>query len=366
MRRLVGDAVRGTRTILQRRFRYFGTGPADQEYVRAKNMYHGVFPIVVTPFSDTRTEIIDFQSFRRCISFLKQTGVTGITIAGVLGESNRLTDRERQKLVETAAEEIRSTESVGGKSKNLKLCVGTTHTGTEATVALSQMAQDSGADGVMISPTKPAFGSQPSDEDILHLYERVSKTCPGLSIIVQDLPSLSGVYMSTSLLARIANTVPTVSSIKLESPPTLQRIAALQDDPTFASSQCTILCGLGALYAGFDLRQGISGFMTGFAFPEILVAMMELAKEHEHEESFFALYQKYLDLIVFEQQPGGLTIRKEIYRRRGLIDSAILRHPGGKISPILQKAVEDQLQRSFPGVDITRPLPLECLRPNKK
>jgi 4-hydroxy-tetrahydrodipicolinate synthase len=198
-----------------------------------------------------------------------------------------------------------------------------------------------------------------SDDDILHLYQRVAETCPGLSIIVQDLPSLTGVYMSTSLLARIASTVPSVTSIKLESPPTIQRIATLREDPTFETSKCTILCGLGALYAGFDLRQGISGFMTGFAFPEIFVAMMDLAKKNDG--AFLALYQKYLDLIVFEQQPGGLTIRKEIYRRRGLIDSAILRHPGGTISPILKETVEDQLHRSFPGVDLTRPLSPNCL-----
>lgn len=290
---------------------------------------------------------------------MKQTGVTGVTIAGVLGESDRLTDWERQTLVSTAAEEIRR-EASGNNSKKLKLCVGTTHSGTAATVALSQMAQECGADGVMISPTKPAFGSQPSDNDILHLYQRVAAACPDLSIIVQDLPSLTGVYMSTSLLARIASTVPNVASIKLESPPTIQRIAALRQDPAFETSNCTILCGLGALYAGFDLRQGISGFMTGFAFPEILVAMMDLAKEND--EAFFALYQEYLDLIVFEQQPGGLSIRKEIYRRRGLIDSAMLRHPGGRISPILQEAVDNQLLRSFPGVDLSRPLPLEYFR----
>ena len=326
----------------------------------AANMYRGVYPIVVTPFSNTRTETIDFQSFRRCISFMKQTDVTGVTVAGVLGESNRLTDWERQTLVITAAEEIQKENGRNNSNKKLKLCVGTTHTGTAATVALSQMALECGADGVMISPTKPAFGAQPTDDDILHLYQRVAETCPDLSIIVQDLPSLTGVYMSTSLLARIASTVPSVASIKLESPPTVHRIVSLRDDPSFATSNCTILCGLGALYAGFDLRQGIAGFMTGFAFPEILVAMMELVGGNDQD--LLALYQKYLDLIVFEQQPGGLTIRKEIYKRSGLIDSANLRLPGGKISPALQQSVDDQLQRSFPGVDLSRPLPLEYLR----
>jgi 4-hydroxy-tetrahydrodipicolinate synthase len=134
----------------------------------------------------------------------------------------------------------------------------------------------------------------------------------------------------------------------------------LQADTAFQESNCTILCGLGALYAGFDLRQGIAGFMTGFAFPEILVSMVELAKKNEMG-ALFALYQKYLDLIVFEQQPGGLSIRKEIYRRRGLLDSAVLRHPGGKISPTSHDVVDEQLRRLFPGVDLSRPIPPEYI-----
>ncbi len=317
----------------------------------SNNMYQGVYSVVVTPFTATPSESMDLQSFRRCISFLKHTGCAGVTVAGVLGESNRLTDWERQTLVETAADEIRRTD---GPSDRLKLCVGTTHTGTSATIALSQMAYECGADGVMISPTKPAFGPPPTEEDIFSLFHRVSEACPNLSIIVQDLPSLTGVYMSTSLLARIATFVPTVASIKLESPPTAQRIAALQTDPAFQASDCTILCGLGGLYSGFDLHQGISGFMTGFAFPEILVTMMDLAQSKD--DAFFALYQKYLDLIVFEQQPGGLAIRKEIYRRRGLIDCATLRHPGGTLTPILQLAIDEQLHRSFPGINLSHPL----------
>ena len=41
------------------------------------------------------------------------------------------------------------------------------------------------------------------------------------------------------------------------------------------------------------------------------------------------LYDIFLPLVRHEQQPGiGLAIRKEIFRRRGLIDSAKVRAPG--------------------------------------
>jgi hypothetical protein len=38
--------------------------------------------------------------------------------------------------------------------KRFLVCVGTSHTGTAGTVALSQMAQDLGADGVMVTPVR--------------------------------------------------------------------------------------------------------------------------------------------------------------------------------------------------------------------
>lgn len=69
------------------------------------------------------------------------------------------------------------------------------------------------------------------------------------------------------------------------------------------------------------------------------------------------IYRKYLPLLVLEQQqPGGLAIRKEIYRRRGLIRSSHLRHPGKNLSTTLSQTLHGELERSLPGVDLTKVL----------
>lgn len=145
-----------------------------------------------------------------------------------------------------------------------------------------------------------------------------------------------------------------------EALPTPARIAALRKlwDSTLppANPECTILTGLGALYAGFDMEQGTAGFMTGFAFPEILRAMNNAAQAGDFARAH-ALYQQYLPLLVFEQQPG-VAVRKELYRLRDLIGSGHVRHPAApSVSPALARALEQQLARSLPGVDITKPLP---------
>jgi 4-hydroxy-tetrahydrodipicolinate synthase len=72
------------------------------------------------------------------------------------------------------------------------------------------------------------------------------------------------------------------------------------------------------------------------------------------------MYARFAALIVFEQQPG-LAIRKEILRRRGLIKSPRVRHPGATISPLQSKQLDELLARTLPGVDITRPIASEGL-----
>jgi 4-hydroxy-tetrahydrodipicolinate synthase len=46
------------------------------------------------------------------------------------------------------------------------------------------------------------------------------------------------------------------------------------------------------------------------------------------------LFDTYLPLVTYEQQPGyGLAVRKEILRRRGAIRSAATRAPGPRLRP---------------------------------
>jgi 4-hydroxy-tetrahydrodipicolinate synthase len=179
------------------------------------------------------------------------------------------------------------------------------------------------------------------------------------------------------LLARIISTIPQVQTIKLESLPTVNRLSALRAHQDLQDIPYTILTGLGALYAGFDLLQltherndnndyditrGSDGFMTGFAFPEILMLMNTLVEQKQYDKARH-VYEKFLPLVVLEQQPGeGLAIRKEIYRSRGLISSPHVRHPGKNLSATIRKILDQQLERSFPNeVDITSPISEETI-----
>ena len=313
-------------------------------------MFTGVWPIMATPFRPD--ESLDLEGFAKAVAFMAEAGADGCTIAGVLGESNRLTDAERAAMIEAAV------AATAGAGRPFPICVGTSHAGTYATVALSQMARDLGAAAVMVTPTKEAA---PQSDAALHAYfAAVADGCPGLPIVLQDHPASTQVFMSADLLVRICADLASVRCIKLEAVPTPTKIRAIRDAwagaAPPASGDCSILTGLGALYAGFDMEQGTEGFMTGFAFPEILIAMNDAAQAGDFEMAH-ALYQRYLPLLVFEQQPG-VAVRKELYRLRGLIDCGHVRHPGAQIAKAAAAGLEAQIARSLPGADVTKPLVL--------
>ncbi len=55
--------------------------------------FSGVVPILATPFH--ADESVDTGSLDRLVRFMAALGVDGVTVLGVLGESNRLSDRDR-------------------------------------------------------------------------------------------------------------------------------------------------------------------------------------------------------------------------------------------------------------------------------
>lgn len=298
----------------------------------------GVFPILATPFGDD--ERLDLDSLTKLIRFMARIGVDGVTVLGVLGEANRMADHERERVIRA---------SVTAAAGEIPVCVGATHTGTAGCVELCGMAAQAGAAAVMVAPPP-----QTDEPRILEFYRRVGEAIP-IPLIVQDHPASSQVQMSTALLLRIAAEVPRVACIKEEAPPTPAKVGALLDG--LDGRRVTLLQGLGALYAMFDLERGAHGFMTGFAFPEVLLALLAAVRAEDPERAW-AIYRRYLPLIVFEQQPGA-AIRKEALRLRGLIAGNRVRHPGANIDAATAAQLARLLARTFPGVDISAPVPVE-------
>jgi 4-hydroxy-tetrahydrodipicolinate synthase len=303
--------------------------------------FTGVYPILATPFdADERP---DEASLRTMLRFMARIGVQGVTVLGVLGEANRMSDRDREAIIRAAVDEV---------GKTMTVIVGVSHPGTRATIELGEMAAESGAHALMVAPSAEPV---PSDVRVAEYFGRV---CAGvrLPVVLQDHPASTGVHLPAPLIARMVADCPRVACIKAEAVPSAPKIAALRQS---LSRPVPMLTGLGALYGQFDLEQGSSGYNTGFAFPEVLQAHVAAWQQGDTALAR-RIWSYFLPLIVFEQQPG-VAVRKELLRRRGLLATNTVRHPGAALSPVSSAQLSALVEALMPGVDITGPLDVAAL-----
>ncbi len=274
----------------------------------------GVFPISVTPFLDDGA--IDFASMDRVTDFFLNIGVPGITVLGLLGEANRLSRSESLDLVQRVA------RRADGRAK---IIVGTSQPGFDELQSFTRAALDLGAAGFMVAP---ASGLR-TEEQLLAYFEEVgSRIGDGVPIVLQDYPQTTGVFMSVSTIGRLIERVPNIQIVKHEEGSALRKITSLRAQEAQGRRRVSVLVGNSALHLPQELARGVDGANTGVAFPEMLIEVCNrhFAGDHQACED---LYDVFLPVILHEWQVGvGLAIRKEVFRRRGLIATARTRAPG--------------------------------------
>jgi 4-hydroxy-tetrahydrodipicolinate synthase len=280
----------------------------------------GVFVIAATPFDGDGG--LDLDSLARLIDFYVGAGVHGLTILGMMGEAQKLTYEESCLVVE------RTLRQVAGK---LPVVVGVSNPGLANVALLTSVAMSAGAAGVMLAP--PAgFASDEQIEGYLH--QACAMIGPSVPVVLQDYPQATGVHLSVSLFNRLVDELPQINVLKHEDCPGLGKLTRIRAEAERAGRRrVAILVGNGALYYPLELARGADGAMSGFAFPEVLVNVYERFAAGRTEDAF-ALFDAYLPLIRYEQQPGvGLAIRKEILHRRGVLASPMVRPPGARLDP---------------------------------
>jgi len=297
-------------------------------------LLEGVFSVLPTPFHDDGS--LDLDSMRRVIDVFIADGVNGLTALGVTGEVARLTERERQTVLETV---------IGHVKGRVPVVVGTTAEGVHTCLEFSLNAKQAGASAVMISP--PRMAKLNSDAVVRH-YAAVATTV-GIDIVVQDFPPITGFTMEPSLLARIAREIPRARTIKLEDPPTPFKtsriLEASKDVPV------RIFGGLGGVFLLEELMAGATGAMTGFAFPKMLVDIVKAFRAGDVDRAADFFYRN-VPLMRFEFQEGiGMAIRKEVLRRRGALTNAAIRPPGARLDGATLAALDRVL--NWTGVKIS-------------
>ena len=170
-----------------------------------------------------------------------------------------------------------------------------------------------------------------------------------IPVAIHDFPESFRTILSPERIARMANEIDGVSYIKLEDYPPLAKMTRVQK---LAPDSIGIFGGLGGVYFLEELQRGSRGIMTGFAFPEVLVAVYEAFRAGDPERAA-AIFDRYVPLIRYEFQPKiGLAYRKFTYQKRGIIDSTFIRPPGMQIDDYTRAELTAVIERVGFDLDI--------------
>ena len=254
------------------------------------------------------------------IDFYLRAGVHGLTLLGLMGEAQKLSESESAELVRTAL------RCIGGR---VPVIVGVSNPGTSNLVALSRTAMEAGACGVMIAPLT---GLKTEAQIASYFADVIAALGPDVPVCYQDYPQSSQADISAGGFVKLVDAHPSIVMFKHEDCPGLKKLSAVRKSCDGAAHRrVAIFVGNGGLYVPQELHRGADGMMTGFAFPEVLVEVFNLFQKGQAEAAE-DLFDVYLPVLRHEQQPGfGLPVRKEILRRRGALKSAAVRAPGGKL-----------------------------------
>lgn len=290
----------------------------------------GVYAIAATPFHpDGR---LDTVSVDRLTDFYLGCGVSGLTILGIMGEAPKLEPEEALTITRQVV-----------KRAGVPVIVGVSAPGFAAMRSLARGAMDIGAQGVMIAPPP----SLRTDDQIIGYYaQAVEAIGEDIPFVIQDYPLTLTVVMTPGVIQKIVNNHPSCVMLKHEDWPGLEKISRLRAAQKASEMRdISILCGNGGLFLDFEMERGADGAMTGYAFPDMLVDVVNF-QQAGNREAAHDLFDAHLPLVRYEQQQGvGLAIRKYVLKKRGAIASDSQRKPAGSISERAKAEIDYLLSR---------------------
>ena len=305
----------------------------------------GIIAIATTPFDEENH--IDYNSVDRLADYYLESGVSGVTILGVMGEAHKLNIEEQKSLI------IRYIDKLKGK---VPVIVGVSNPGIDNLELLSKFSMDSGASGVMVS----GINGLKNDDQIKSYFNQVIERTKNIPICLQDYPPTTNVYFSESVINNIIRDHSSIQMFKHEDCPGHNKLTKLiKHREQSLKRKYSIFVGNGGLYVPQELRRGADGVMTGFAFIEMLVNVFNLFTNNS-EEASEDLFDMYLPLIRHEQQFGvGLALRKFVLQKRGIIKSSKVRAPGPiltnedikEINNLLNRLELKLIEKGFPVPD---------------
>ena len=260
-----------------------------------------------TPFTSDGADV-DHASLAGLGHHLVNEGCEGLVCLGMIAEPSTLNVQEQVAIIDTLT------------TSSLDVPIVASLMTTDERAALRTAATLVSEFGDVVTGLMVPVHSSDALALRAHL-QRLHQTT-GTDLLVQDLPRATGVTIEVDDLAQALDGLGFVVGVKCESPPTFHRIRRLA-----ANADYSLISGLGGAGLIDDLLAGADAVAIG-STATAAIASAFAAWRLGHRESARDLIAAVSPLLHFETQPGQSTsIRKEHWRRRGLIASATVRPP---------------------------------------
>jgi len=151
---------------------------------RIKVDWRGSFAVIVTPFR--KDGPIDEAAYRKVIDLVIEAGCHGIIAAGSTGEFFLMTNDERKRVFEIAADQAKGRVPIVACPSAIR---------TEDVIDLTRHAKKAGCAGVMVLP--PIYIAV-DDREVLEFYRRVADE-GGLPVMLYNSPFAVRKYLTPQL-----------------------------------------------------------------------------------------------------------------------------------------------------------------------
>lgn len=275
------------------------------------NLFQGVFPVMNTPFLDNGD--VDYAGIANIVEHVIEEGCTRLSIFALNSEPNKLTDDEKIRVLEAFFAAAR------GRAET---AVGVLHSSIRGAGEMCRIAQDMGADGVILFP--PII-VPPTGAKLMGYLQQVAAHVD-IPVMYQDAPRTTGVTVTNEFLLEAHRLIPNLRYIKVESVHPVLRLAELIES---SDGELRCLTGNGGIYTVDGFVRGAWGVMPGVANVAHFCALHDsfaagdLARARD-------IFENMMPLLWFEDQSLEFFVacEKEILKRKGVIASAHVRDPG--------------------------------------
>lgn len=286
----------------------------------------GLMPILATPFSENAE--LDVKSLARVVEFQLESRVDGVAVFGMASEGFAISRAERSSILEVVAE-------VAGDK--FPIVAGVNGTSSANAIEQGKEALDGGACALMVLPP---FMVKPDSSQVRDFYSEVAAATKA-PVMVQDAPGVTGVTMSVDQILELSR-LEFVSSVKVESPPTFDKVASL--NAALKASEFAVFGGNNAQFCVQEYSAGASGTMPACEIADLVGGLLRILASGEVGEARRE-WMRLLPLLAFGSQTGiAWEVHKEVLVYRGIIDSAAVRSPAKRMSSATRRLLHDILE----------------------